>query len=55
MVSFIDSNDLSSILLVFIQCGGIRLWKYTRMEDYIRDGLRLAYGMGVKSALAGLW
>jgi len=36
-------------------CGGIRLWKYTRMEDYIRDGLRLAYGMGVKSALAGLW
>eukprot|EP00794_Sanderia_malayensis_P007086 gene7086-7886_t len=36
-------------------CGGIRLWKYNRMEDYIRDGLRLAYGMGLKSALAGLW
>ncbi|XP_065058808.1 leucine dehydrogenase-like [Rhopilema esculentum] len=36
-------------------CGGIRLWNYTRLEDYIRDGLRLAYGMGVKSALAGLW
>ncbi|XP_064633528.1 leucine dehydrogenase-like [Lineus longissimus] len=36
-------------------CGGIRLWQYTKMETYIRDGLRLAFGMGVKSALAGLW
>ncbi|XP_057302821.1 uncharacterized protein LOC130636983 [Hydractinia symbiolongicarpus] len=36
-------------------CGGIRLWEYETMEDYIRDGLRLSYGMGVKSALAGLW
>ena len=35
--------------------GGIRLWEYNTMDDFIRDGLRLAYGMGVKSALAGLW
>jgi len=36
-------------------CGGIRLWQYQNMEQYLRDGLRLAFGMGVKSALAGLW
>ena len=36
-------------------CGGIRLWEYNTMEEYLRDGLRLAYGMGAKSALAGLW
>lgn len=36
-------------------CGGIRLWEYDTMEDYVKDGLRLSYGMGVKSALAGLW
>ncbi|XP_038054455.1 leucine dehydrogenase-like isoform X1 [Patiria miniata] len=36
-------------------CGGIRLWDYANMEQYLRDGLRLAQGMGVKSALAGLW
>lgn len=36
-------------------CGGVRLWEYDTMEDYIKDGLRLSYGMGVKSALAGLW
>ncbi|XP_071810149.1 leucine dehydrogenase-like isoform X2 [Asterias amurensis] len=36
-------------------CGGIRLWDYTTMEQYLRDGLRLGQGMGVKSALAGLW
>ncbi|XP_033114643.1 leucine dehydrogenase-like isoform X2 [Anneissia japonica] len=36
-------------------CGGIRLWDYSDMEAYIRDGLRLGQGMGVKSALAGLW
>jgi len=36
-------------------CGGIRLWQYQSMEHYLRDGLRLAFGMGVKSALAGLW
>lgn len=36
-------------------CGGIRLWRYPTVERYLRDGLRLAFGMGVKSALAGLW
>ncbi|XP_071960874.1 leucine dehydrogenase-like [Antedon mediterranea] len=36
-------------------CGGIRLWDYADMEAYLRDGLRLGQGMGVKSALAGLW
>ncbi len=25
------------------------------MEKYLRDGLRLGFGMGLKSALAGLW
>jgi len=36
-------------------CGGVRLLKYPSVESYIRDGLRLAIGMGRKSALAGLW
>ncbi|XP_077985162.1 leucine dehydrogenase-like [Glandiceps talaboti] len=36
-------------------CGGVRLWDYATTEQYMRDGLRLAQGMGVKSALAGLW
>eukprot|EP01135_Chromosphaera_perkinsii_P011017 Nk52_evm51s2309 gene=Nk52_evmTU51s2309 len=36
-------------------CGGIRLWEYSSIEEYIRDGIRLGFGMGVKSALAGLW
>ena len=36
-------------------CGGLRLWEYDSMSDYVNDGLRLSYGMGVKSALAGLW
>ena len=36
-------------------CGGLRLCEYDSMSDYISDGLRLSYGMGVKSALAGLW
>ena len=36
-------------------CGGIRLREYETGEDYIRDGMRLAIGMGRKSALAGLW
>ena len=36
-------------------CGGIRLREYTTAEEYIRDGMRLATGMGRKSALAGLW
>jgi hypothetical protein len=36
-------------------CGGIRLRPYESVEDYVRDGMRLAIGMGRKSALAGLW
>lgn len=32
-------------------CGGIRLWQYNEMESYLRDGLRLALGMGAKSAV----
>lgn len=35
--------------------GGVRYWQYETMEDYIRDGLRLAKGMTRKNALAGLW
>eukprot|EP00753_Platysulcus_tardus_P008056 PLAT15589.1.p2 GENE.PLAT15589.1~~PLAT15589.1.p2 ORF type:complete len:469 (+),score=221.01 PLAT15589.1:28-1407(+) len=36
-------------------CGGVRLRPYDTLEEYLRDGLRLAQGMGRKSALAGLW
>jgi glutamate dehydrogenase/leucine dehydrogenase len=35
--------------------GGVRYWHYDTMEDYLRDGLRLAKGMTRKNALAGLW
>jgi len=35
--------------------GGVRLWPYDTLRDYVRDGLRLARGMGRKNALAGLW
>ncbi|MBT8381845.1 MAG: leucine dehydrogenase [Ignavibacteria bacterium] len=35
--------------------GGIRYWNYDTIEDYFRDGLRLATGMTFKNALAGLW
>jgi glutamate dehydrogenase/leucine dehydrogenase len=35
--------------------GGVRFWRYDTMEDYLRDGLRLARGMTHKNALAGLW
>jgi len=35
--------------------GGVRFWAYPSMEDFVRDGLRLARGMGHKCALAGLW
>lgn len=35
--------------------GGVRLWHYDYLEDYIREGLRLSRGMGQKNALAGLW
>ncbi len=35
--------------------GGVRYWNYDTIEDYLRDGLRLAKGMTRKNALAGLW
>jgi len=35
--------------------GGVRYWHYATMEEYLRDGLRLARGMTRKNALAGLW
>ena len=35
--------------------GGVRFWQYESMQDYLRDGLRLAKGMTRKNALAGLW
>ncbi|KAJ3323480.1 hypothetical protein HDV06_001757 [Boothiomyces sp. JEL0866] len=35
--------------------GGVRNWVYDNMNDFIRDGLRLAKGMGHKNALAGIW
>ncbi|MEM8929795.1 MAG: Glu/Leu/Phe/Val dehydrogenase dimerization domain-containing protein, partial [Acidobacteriota bacterium] len=35
--------------------GGLRFWTYDTVEALIRDGLRLAKGMGQKNALAGLW
>lgn len=35
--------------------GGVRYWNYDTVEDYLRDGLRLAVGMTRKNALAGLW
>jgi glutamate dehydrogenase (NAD(P)+) len=35
--------------------GGVRFWRYDTVEEYLRDGLRLAKGMTLKNALAGLW
>jgi leucine dehydrogenase len=35
--------------------GGVRYWTYDTVEEYVRDGLRLAKGMTHKNALAGLW
>jgi glutamate dehydrogenase/leucine dehydrogenase len=35
--------------------GGVRYWSYDTVEDYLRDGMRLAKGMTRKNALAGLW
>lgn len=35
--------------------GGVRLWQYDNFMSYIRDGIRLALGMGRKNALAGIW
>ncbi len=38
-----------------LAAGGVRFWVYDQVEDFVRDGLRLARGMGHKNALAGLW
>jgi glutamate dehydrogenase/leucine dehydrogenase len=35
--------------------GGLRHWPYETLRGFLRDGLRLARGMGRKAALAGLW
>src|SRR3990172_1937479 len=35
--------------------GGLRYWHYEKLEDFLRDGLRLSRGMTYKNALAGLW
>lgn len=35
--------------------GGVRNWTYENVEAFLRDGMRLAKGMGSKNALAGLW
>ncbi len=35
--------------------GGLRHWPYERLEDLLRDGLRLSLGMTRKNAAAGLW
>jgi glutamate dehydrogenase/leucine dehydrogenase len=35
--------------------GGVRFWSYETVEEYLRDGLRLARGMTHKNALAALW
>jgi glutamate dehydrogenase/leucine dehydrogenase len=35
--------------------GGVRFWPYDTVEEFLRDGLRLARGMTHKNALAGLW
>ncbi|MBI5444864.1 MAG: Glu/Leu/Phe/Val dehydrogenase [Deltaproteobacteria bacterium] len=35
--------------------GGVRYWRYERLEHFLRDGLRLSRGMTRKNALAGLW
>ncbi|HKJ25802.1 MAG TPA: Glu/Leu/Phe/Val dehydrogenase dimerization domain-containing protein [Myxococcota bacterium] len=35
--------------------GGVRRWHYPALEEFLRDGLRLAHGMSRKNALAGLW
>lgn len=35
--------------------GGLRHWRYPRVLDFLRDGLRLSRAMSRKNALAGLW
>ena len=60
---FVQLNSQYDILLgAFIHrtnrgqaAGGVRYWSYDNIENYLRDGLRLAKGMTHKNALAGLW
>ncbi len=35
--------------------GGVRHWRFSSLESFLCDGLRLSLGMSRKSALAGLW
>jgi glutamate dehydrogenase/leucine dehydrogenase len=35
--------------------GGVRHWPYDTLADMVKDGLRLARGMGRKNALAGIY
>ncbi|MEE9606679.1 MAG: Glu/Leu/Phe/Val dehydrogenase dimerization domain-containing protein [Myxococcota bacterium] len=35
--------------------GGLRHWRYPRLADLLRDGLRLSRAMTRKAALAGMW
>jgi glutamate dehydrogenase/leucine dehydrogenase len=35
--------------------GGMRFWQYPNLQAVLGDGLRLARGMTLKNALAGLW
>ncbi len=56
------SKDFDTLLGAFVHrtnrgqaAGGVRYWHYDTLEDYLRDGLRLAKGMTRKNALAGLW
>ncbi len=55
-------KDTGALLGAFIHkthrgqgAGGVRHWPYETMTGLLEDGLRLARGMGRKSALAGLW
>ena len=54
--------DTGALLAAFVHrtcrgqgSGGLRFWAYDTMEDFLRDGLRLARGMTHKNALAGIW
>lgn len=56
------SREYDTLLGAFIHrtnrgqaAGGVRYWAYNTVEDYLRDGMRLAKGMTHKNALAGLW
>jgi leucine dehydrogenase len=56
------SDELDMLMGAFVHrtnrgqaAGGVRYWRYDSIEDYFRDGLRLATGMTFKNALAGLW